>query len=41
MPEENAYQLVLDAMAEDPNRRKGPKAIKERIAYKTAVHLPW
>lgn len=32
-------QHVLDEMAGDPMRRKGPTTVKESIALKTGVHL--
>jgi hypothetical protein len=40
LTEAEIRQLVLDAMAQDPSRRKGPPAIKEAIAFKTGIHLP-
>lgn len=40
LTEEEIRQLVLDAMAEDPSRRKGPPSIKEYIATKKGIHLP-
>ena len=32
-------QLVLDEMAKDPNRKCGPRIVKENIARTKGVHL--
>lgn len=32
-------QLVLDEMAKDPNRKHGPRIVKENIARTKGMHL--
>ena len=39
LPETVKRQLVLDQLEKDPGNRKGPKLIKEAIAFDTGLHL--
>lgn len=39
MPDLDKRQFVLDEMAQDPNRKRGPRTIKERLALEHNVHL--
>lgn len=40
MPPEQAKQLVLDQMVEDPVKRHGVRTIQQKLAFAHGVHLP-
>jgi len=39
LPDTEKRQLVLDEMGLDPNRKMGPRRVKELISDKTGIHL--
>ncbi len=39
LPETVKRQLVLDQLEKDPANKKGPKTVKEAIAFDTGIHL--
>ncbi|THH28616.1 hypothetical protein EUX98_g5570 [Antrodiella citrinella] len=39
MSENEKRQLLMDQLAKDPGRTRGPRTIKEAIAHETSVHL--
>ncbi|TCD69267.1 hypothetical protein EIP91_008202 [Steccherinum ochraceum] len=39
MPDNEKRQLLMDQLAKDPGRRRGPRSIRESIANESSVHL--
>jgi hypothetical protein len=39
MPEVDRRQLVVDQMSKDPKAQRGPRLVKEGIAFDTGIHL--
>lgn len=39
MPETDKCQLVIDQLEKDPSNWRGPKTVKDVIAFDTGIHL--